>query len=37
MLATVHCVLARRKVFPWQIVAVDLPDSTFQLNVVQPV
>ena len=28
---TVHCVSARRTVFPWQIIAVDPPDSTFRL------
>ena len=29
--ATVHCVSARRTVFPWQIIAVEPPDSTFRV------
>jgi len=29
--ATVHCVSARGTVFPWQIIAVDPPDSAFRL------
>ena len=27
--ATVHCVSARRTVFPWTIIAVDPPDSDY--------
>ena len=29
--ATVHCVSARRTVFPWQIIAVNPPDSIVRL------
>ena len=30
--ATVFCVSARRTVFPWQIIAVEPPDSTFRAS-----